>query len=332
MNLEDLVDENGLQQDEWSLGEPRFGKGGQLTVIGWSGKQGSNKFYILKCKTCSRDMQLFGEGYFRSLRANLVRGKIPCGCASSPRWTENQYSTLCSRKAEDAGYEFLGFVGEWKGAYTKINMFCTKHGDWRTLNVNHLLNTGAGCPSCKAETIKEIKTKPNNIMVNSFLSTGAFHPDTKFWRSDRVDSQGGLKYWYVHCPECGQLSESMSGHLQKGQRSCGCSRHRQQECYINYVLDHNNTPIAIKFGIANNSRQRIKNQNRLSIYTIYQHSIYAFPDVISCKKAEQQCLQELECGILSKEEMSDGWTETTWVYNLEKIIEIYERNGAIKEK
>jgi hypothetical protein len=27
--------------------------------------------------------------------------------------------------------------------------------------------------------------------------------------------------------------------------------------------------------------------------------------------------------------MRDGWSETTWVYNLERIIEIYERNGGI---
>jgi hypothetical protein len=29
--------------------------------------------------------------------------------------------------------------------------------------------------------------------------------------------------------------------------------------------------------------------------------------------------------------MPDGYTETTWVYNLDKIVEIYERNGGLKK-
>lgn len=45
-------------------------------------------------------------------------------------------------------------------------------------------------------------------------------------------------------------------------------------------------------------------------------------------KAERECLQELECGVVLKRDMPDGYTETTWYYNLEKIIQIYERNGG----
>ena len=38
MNLEDVIDpEYGLQQDDWSLSKPRFGKESQLEVVVWSG-------------------------------------------------------------------------------------------------------------------------------------------------------------------------------------------------------------------------------------------------------------------------------------------------------
>lgn len=29
--------------------------------------------------------------------------------------------------------------------------------------------------------------------------------------------------------------------------------------------------------------------------------------------------------------MADGFTETTYIYNLEKIVEIYENNGGIRK-
>lgn len=72
MNLEDVIDpEYGLQQDEWSLTRPKFGKEGQLEVVGWSGKSGSNNLYILMCLTCNQDSELFGEGYFRSVKGGF---------------------------------------------------------------------------------------------------------------------------------------------------------------------------------------------------------------------------------------------------------------------
>jgi hypothetical protein len=87
--------------------------------------------------------------------------------------------------------------------------------------------------------------------------------------------------------------------------------------------------VAIKFGIAIDSERRVKEQNSKSLYSIEQHSVYRFPSISLCKKAEKECKVELIRGIVLKRDMSDGWTETTEVSNLEKIIEIYERNGGI---
>ena len=133
----------------------------------------------------------------------------------------------------------------------------------------------------------------------------------------------------MFCPECGEVGESPSDNLQRGHRPCACSKHRQQECYINLLVDGNNTAVAVKFGIANNSIRRAKQQNYKTPYEILQHSIYTFPSALSCKGAERECKQELECGVVLRRDMLDGYTETTWIYNLEKIIEIYIRKGGI---
>ena len=329
MDLIDLTFGQELQQDEWSLTAPTFGKKGQLTVVGWSsrGKSGKgHKLYILKCNKCSQESRLFGEGYFSSTKGNLVNGVVPCGCSEAPKWTRDQYLMLCERKAIEIGHTFLGFEGEWKKSRTKIKMLCQKHGEWNKGTVNNLLGHGVGCLECGVDA----KTKPADVMIESFFASGAFHPDTKFWRSDRKSKKSRNSYWFMSCPVCGEVGESTGSSLQKGKRSCACSKHRQQECYINWVLDGEN-PVALKFGVARDSKQRIKQQDSKSAYTLKQHSVYQFSSVQECKQSERECLQELDCGVVLKRDLPDGYTETTWVYNLEKIIEIYERNGGVVE-
>lgn len=329
MNLEDLLDDGALKQDEWSLTAPTFGKDGQLTVVGWSGRNRANKYYILRCSTCSQDPELFGEGYFKRLKQDITDGKVPCGCSNFTRWSKEQYNTLCSRKANELNYKFLGFVGEWKGAFTKIRLYCENHGDWDSAIISTLVYKGVGCPDCGVDKVTVSNTKPDDVMIDSFMSSGSFHPNTKFWRSERKDIRGHNVFWHYLCYECNERGEGSSSLLQKGCKSCLCSPYQPREAYINNVLDRENI-VAIKFGITRSSKIRVKQQNRRSIYEITQYQAYIFPDVESCRKAEKECLQELECGVVLKRDMQDGYTETTWVYNLEKIIEIYERNGGVK--
>lgn len=339
MNLEDVIDiEYGLQQDDWSLrggengGPPRFGKEQQIEVIGWSGKSGWNKRYILKCHICTKDSELHGEGVFRSMKGSLVNGSVPCGCANCHMWNAKQYATLCKRAAEKLGHTFAGFVGEWKGNTTKISMVCDTHGEWATGIIADLINKGKGCPRCMADATGLRSTKPDETMIDSFMASGAFHPDTKFWRSERLNSYGWTTHWYVSCPECGEAGESQSGDLQQGKRPCACSPMRQKEAYLNWVVDGNNNALALKFGIANNSKRRVKKQNSSSIYEVRQYQVYTFPDVSSCRSAERECKQSLVCGIVSKTDMKDGWTETTSVLNLNKVRVIYEKHGGVLQE
>ena len=332
-NLEDLLDpEYGLQQDEWSLTRPRFGADGQLEVIGWSGRVRSRKLYIVKCVKCALDTGLFGDGYFRGNKGNLERGKSPCGCATNYVWTKEQYKILCFRKAESLGYTFIGFHGDWKGVQTRLQMHCSKHGDWFSGTINKLTSGGRGCVGCMGDAIAARSRKPDSVMVQSFFASGAFHPDTKFWRGENKGGCANAVYWSVYCPDCGEVGEASSGNLQQGKRPCACSPHRQQEAYINVLRDLNDQVVAIKFGVANNSEVRVKQQNNKCFYEVSNHSVYYFPDKKSCIMAENECIQRLACGVISKEFMPDGYTETTWAFNLDKIISIYEKHGGKRIK
>lgn len=310
----------------------KFGKENQLEVIGWSGKIGSHKCYVAHCNVCSNDPELFGEGLFKIIKGAITLGREPCGCSNIPKWTEQQYYIRTNRKANQQGFEFLGWVADFHGYRTKIKLSCDKHGVWETGAINHLMN-GKGCPACKGETTASFniltKTMPEDQMIASFMASGAFPEGTKFWKSERRTSEGYTDYWKRWCPDCSEVSETLTKDLKLGCKSCACNSQRQQQAYINLVKDNNHV-IAIKFGIANNSLVRVKSQNSKSIYEVINHSVYEFPTVSECKSAEKECLKLLQCGIIPKSEMIDGYTETTYPVNIEEVINIYRNfNGKL---
>ena len=85
-------------------------------------------------------------------------------------------------------------------------------------------------------------------------------------------------------------------------------------------------------GIANKSEVRLLNQNSCCIYEVENFGVWEFETKKSCLAAERECKQTLECGVLTKEEMPDGFTESTWAFNLDKIISIYEKHGGKRIK
>lgn len=130
------------------------------------------------------------------------------------------------------------------------------------------------------------------------------------------------------CKLHGEYEASIASYLVSSTGCPLCANQNQQECYINFVKD-NNSVVALKFGIAKDSKQRIKNQNTKSRMSIEQFATWSFPDVKSCKAAEKFIKQNLKCRFLTKQEMPDGYTETTSVDNLETIIKIYENFGGV---
>lgn len=328
MYLNDLVDEYELKLDDFT--GSKFGDSQQVTVVGWSKRDKWNaKIYIVKCNICSSDVELFGDGYFHASKGNLLKGQLPCGC-SRTKWTEDQWKIICRRKAAKLGYEFIGWSGEYTGNATKLLMSCSKHGVWNTGDITHLMTEQPrGCPICANESTGKLFSKPDEEVISSFFATGAFHPDTKFYRSNRLDKNGHKPFWYVECPECGVTSESNYTGLAKGCRSCDCSRHQQKQSYINLVKDNNNV-IAIKFGIANLAKKRVIRQDAHSVFTIDNYGVWEFSSAQDCKKSERICKDSLDCGVLTKAEMQDGYTETTYPYNIDKVIAIYESLGGLR--
>lgn len=328
-NLEDLIDpEYGLQQDEWSLTRPRFGAEGQLEVIGWSGKgRWNHKKYVVLCKNCSEDSELFGEGLFIIVKNNLVRGAIPCGCSTNRKWMKDEYEIICKRLANCNGFMFKGFTGKWLGNRTRVEVHCPVHGKWGGATIQSVV-ANRGCPLCGDIKMAKSKLKDDDDVTQTFFNSGAFHEDTIFKRA------GDKKCtWSMVCPRCGFEGRATAGNLQRGCTPCYCSKHNQKIAYINLVRDEKGECRAIKFGITNKDPTlRASQQSSKSVFNIINYMRYDFESRESCRSAEQECLREITCGVIEKEAMLDGWSETVDVKDLDKIISIYEKHGGKRIK
>lgn len=107
-----------------------------------------------------------------------------------------------------------------------------------------------------------------------------------------------------------------------------CAGHNQQQCYINVVKD-GDLPVALKIGIAKDSDVRLKRQNVGNLFQMGRLALYNFTTIEECKAAEQECKTVLERGIVSKQDMPDGWTETVALTDYDKVVSIYERFGGV---
>jgi hypothetical protein len=326
-NIKDLMGEDEVKIDGY-VGTVL----GNLTVVGWNGKHGNPKKYIVSCSVCKEDPELHGEGLFAMAKGHLERGNKPCGCTDKCNWTEEQYKVRAARACLNKGLVFKGWVDKLTTANkTKVVVECPVHGDFNTMVLSFILIDGGhkGCAGCFSIRMGDFKRKDDEFMINTFMSSGGFAQGTKFTRTETLDKYGHKKYWLIECPDCNTSGEAHMVGLYKGSRPCACAKSRPQETYINLIKDGENV-VAIKFGVANLARERIKTQHSKSIYDIVNYGVWNYPTIMECKSAERLCLRSMETGVISKEEMPDGYTETTFPYNIDKVISIFEQGGGIR--
>jgi len=309
-----------------------YGPENQLEVFGWSGKQYDHrgkgkKLYLSHCKICAQDPELFGNAVFSCTKSAISAGQIPCGCSKKPVWTEAQLMIRVDREAIKRGYRFLGFSEPYNKATTKLILECPEHGVWTKMAANNFF-MGQSCPCCSNRTRSEILTNhnilPDEYFINMFIGLKSHYYCIDFKRSGRISTRGRKEYWSYFCTKCEVTAEALASNIINGSLGCDCSRHSPTQGYIK-ILEDSGLPIAIKFGIANTADKR---KHRNCIFDIKNHSYWNFPDKVSCRKAEKVCLERLPTSVINKQEMPDGYTETTYVNKLQDIIDIYKSFGG----
>lgn len=244
-----------------------------------------------------------------------MKGKAPIAAIDSQRKTEEYFiSKFLNTNCFPNGTVFT------KINSTKWNVYCS------VCDVTNECWTSSlerGILSCKCmKGIRYTKAERDDQLrelaeQRSFRFVG--------WKEE--DKQGAHDKIVIFCKIHGEFYPSVTNFL-RGRGCPNCSNKNQKQCYINILYDKD-IPVAIKFGIAKDSIVRTNKQNKNSVYRVENFGIWEFENVYSCKEAERICKMSLECGVITKQEMLDGYSETTYVYNLDKIVNIYEQSGGI---
>jgi hypothetical protein len=327
MNLEDF----NVEFSDDFVGSV-FGAQGQLEVCARQVKNSPVIKYLVKCTICAKDPELFGEGYFSSTKSHLSNGKYPCGCSSLPKLNREQTLLKLNRFLKDSTYKFIRVIEEWKATRTRIVCSCEVHGEQPDQSLMDVL-AGRKCRECRVSATTKANTVSDDIHIPNFMSTGAYHPDSKFWRSERKTPhkkyrEGTSVHWWVYCGECNSTVETLFTTLKMGGLSCECSSYNQKFSYIHLIKDLD-IEIALKFGISNDVHRRFKGQQNATLLNLENVGVWEFEDSSSCKSAERFLKNTIPCGIVSKELLPDGHSETTYLNKIDTIIKVFEDYGGV---
>lgn len=306
-----------------------------LMVLGRLPKSGKIIQYLCKCSVCEKDPELFDEGYFRTTKAHLRAGRLPCGCSKSPRWNKNQAEIILQREANKDGFKLISQVGDFEGTRTRYVFCCPVHGNLIPKTFSDFMS-GRRCIECHRDNLAQMKVKPDEEFIQEFFFSGAYKANTEFWRSER-ESPIREKYrkpcklhWWCKCGECGEVTEHLASDLKSGVKGCSCGTKGQTMAYI-HLLEDSGIGVALKFGISKRSAKRLKQQQQKTFLDISVIGEWIFTNTQDCKNAERSVKESLETVVVSQTDFKDGYTETTSIKNLEKIVKIYEDFGGVRK-
>lgn len=311
---------------------------GLLEVIGIVGKDNrtqKNTTFKVTCMECSKDTELFPNGYFVSNKWDLKHRKKPCGCSKRPNWTKAQYLIL-ARRVGEGRFIVHGFAEEFHGKKTKLSIECLLDNHKWSPSIDNIINIGSGCPKC-ADNAKRTDEKEASDKCKAICKIEGYEP------IGFVDGYKNQKSIFDYkCPKHGNQNISYSHFINYGVRCRWCYKDRQKEegngnGYFPerkdeqdflYVLDFDNKFIKVgrSFdidkrikGLRTKSKVPIKKIHKLRIFTATHQEIYDL---------EQTTIEELrERGFQHKLHWSSECFENNCLFMLNRMLD----NCGLKE-
>lgn len=299
------------QKPESFIGET-FNEG-RLEVIGIAGKANRGlTLFKVTCIECSKDKELFPDGYFVSTKWNLKHGKKPCGCSDRPVWEDWQFLILARRAAEDR-FIVHDFAEPFKNVSTKLNLECLKDGHKWAARINDIINGGKGCPKCAGNarpTEQEALQKCIDICKEMEYDVIGF--------VDGYKGTNKTRFEYV-CKIHGKQNVSYHKFVNSGSRCRGCWKEQlkngngyypERKYEVDYLYILNFDDKFIKVGRSFDVDERIKdlrvpsmsgirNIKKLRIFTATHQEIYDFEQELHTELRErnfQHCVDwSTEC-------------------------------------
>ncbi|QEG08619.1 hypothetical protein [Aeromonas phage 4L372D] len=266
---------------------------GKLEVTGIAGKQGRISMFKVTCTECSKDPELFPDGYFISQKCHLVRGSKPCGCSKIPKWEDWQFLTLARRAAKDR-FIVHGFAEEFKNAHTKLNLECLKDGHKWTASI-HSVMKGQGCPKCagnakpaEQEALQKCIDicKEMNYDAIGFVDGYKSNKSCRFEYNCKTHGKQEVSYnnFVSHGTRCGGCAkEENIRRLREDGNGNGYYPERKDEQDFLYILNFNNKFIKVGRSFIVDKRidalkylSKIKKIYKLRVFTATHQEIYDY--------------------------------------------------------
>lgn len=299
---------------------------GKLEVIGVAGKQGYKTLYKVTCTECSKDKELFPDGYFVSLKDNLIRGKLPCGCSKNPYWEPDQQLLRVRRSANKNG-DFIvhGFAEEFHGSQTKVSCECLIDGYRWCARSAHIIHKGVGCPKCRNELVRVIQTTPEHIAIDKCIIICKEMGYTPIGFVNGYVGANKTRFEYI-CHTHGKQNVSYDSFVSTGSRCPSCAEYgynpdKKGSFYIVVWTKDNHS--FIKFGITNREVNiRVDEQSK---GTDYQYDIIfskTWNDGHVALNLEKSIKQNnmFETKVINKVLFNSGFTETLNIGNLKDLL------------
>lgn len=294
---------------------------GGYKFLGWVGDYRST--YHTKIRVWCED---HGEVSSQSITSCKVTKSLCRGCSAKETGKsfilpEEVRLQQCQQFCLDNRYELIGWVDGYENSHSRVKLKCPKHQrEWDTA-VYAVVPGKCGCIECSIEKSSISNRKPDSEMIQSFLDAGIYAEDTIFKRAEG-------RFWCIYCPDCGVEYKRNGGNIRNTGRGCNCAD-LQHYSYILNITDKG-VSVGVKFGISRDVNRRLSRIRGKTCYDVEVLGIWYFQEYPRCVRAEQECKENFIVGLIPYSDMRDGYTETTYPYNLDKIVEIYERNGGVK--
>jgi hypothetical protein len=263
-----------------------------------------------KCSTC--------QCTFATSLSQIINGNISCKCSKHYyNYTrverEGTIQDICKTK----GYTFEGWLSEDYSNKSYLTLSCNKHKHTWDIQLNNLLR-GHGCKHCGKEQSDEYRDNKTVQFIAMFREA---HNDIYDYSKFKYQTSRDHKSTVI-CKEHGEFLITPDNHA-RGKGCSKCAKYGFDGSVPNYFYLQKLDDNYIKFGITKHPpEERMNKQSSSSIFTHELILTKLFSNGEDALALEDKVKSLGIHNVVNKEYMTDGFTETIKIEELDKIYEV----------
>jgi hypothetical protein len=278
------------------------------------------KIISIKGETFADDWEVMCticENTYERKYRDLLRGVMGCGCSNINRKGLVEKYEYLKQYCMERTLIFLGWVED--SDTIRVNMYCPKHNNYYEMSYSDIAR-GQGCRYCGCELLSRNRRHTKEHFIEKAI--GVHKGKYAYTEVYYVNSHTKVK---ILCNSCGRINlQTPANHLSGKECTCQASNgydSSKPACFYIQSLDNS----IGKLGVTNRSPvERMHEQSTTSIFNHIMLYKFFYKDGTIPLKIENKCKKLLKLGVVLKEDMNDGFTETFFIEELDLVLSIVE--------